>query len=432
MFRPPQILGLIGVLQRAGEKKLAKQLLEEHLSGVSRNPQALSMLASLYGEDSDFDKAIALANEAWERKAHGTQGGNPYYVGYYGYMPQFSQVDSLLNELHRYYVGAGKSDELIARFTQALEKQPGSVKAYENLASLYRYSDQRDKALELYQQLAQKRPHLLQVNRTIAGLYQEMGQFDKATKVYEDLIKANPNLYQSFQWELRWAYQRQGKGQELQKMEDNIAAKARDPNQLMQLAYRMKEDGELDKAIDLFRKAVKMAPGQTHLQGQLASALMEKGQLDEALKAYEEWFKSPQLRGQGWMDHSALRQFAGLYKANGKLDDLKDRCEADLKKNSGDRTARALQAHIAFLEKRYDDALAAFKSMLETGNDPNVISQLIELAGFSGKFKEVLAVAEKADAGGNSWDSQQLASLSISPPAIKRRLPPSNSSGLSR
>ena len=95
---PAQILGLIGRLQQAGEKKLAQSLLEEHLSGVSRNPQALSMLASLYAENNDFDKAIALANEAWERKAHGSRGGGFYY-GYYGYMPQFGQVDELAQRI---------------------------------------------------------------------------------------------------------------------------------------------------------------------------------------------------------------------------------------------------------------------------------------------------------------------------------------------
>ena len=87
--------------------------------------------------------------------------------------------------------------------------------------------NEREKALAIYQQLAERRPHLLTAKRAIAGVYQEMGQFDKATQLYEDLIKANPNLYQSFQWELRSAYQRQGKGKELQKMEANLAAKAR-------------------------------------------------------------------------------------------------------------------------------------------------------------------------------------------------------------
>lgn len=413
---PAQILNLISQLQRAGEKKLAKQLLEEHLGGVSRNSQALSMLATIYGEENDFNKAIALANEAWERKAQSTQASSTYYgpVYYSSYLPRYGQVDNLLNELHRYYVGAGKSDELISRFKQIVEKQPGSVQAYENLASLYRAGDQREKALEVYQQLAEKRPHLMQIKRNVASLYQEMGQFDKATKVYEDLVKTNPGLYQSFQWELRNAYQRQGKGKELQKMEQSLAATARDPNQLMNLAFRMREDGELDKAIELFRKAAKMSPGQGHMQSQLASALVEKGQLDEALKAYEEWMNSPQTRvqSQSYIDHYTLLQLAGLYKATGKLDDLKKRCETDLQKNSADRTARALQAHIAFLEKRFEDALAGFKAITASGpGDPNVIGQLVQLAGFSGLFKEVLAVAEKANSGNSSWDAQQLSSL---------------------
>jgi tetratricopeptide (TPR) repeat protein len=417
---PAQILNLIGQLQRVGEKKLAKQLLEEHLGGVSRNSQALSMLASLAADENDFEKSITLANEAWERKAHGAQGGGSsyfygggFYGGYSPYMPRFGQVDNLLNELHRYYVGAGKSDELLTRFKQVLEKQPGSVQAHENLAALYRASDQREKALEIYQQLAEKRPHLMQVKRNIASLYQEMGQFDKATKFYEDLIKSSPNLYDSFQWELRSAYQRQGKGKELQTMESNIAAKARDPNQLMQLGYRFREDGELEKAADMFRKAVKMSPGQGHMQNQLAAVLVEMGQLDQAVKAYEEWFNSPQLRGQSWVDHQSLSQLAGLYKATGKLDDLKKRCDADLQKNSADRTARALQVHIAFLEKRYDDALNGFKGMISAGNDPNLVNQLITLASYSGNFKEILEVAERADASvsGANWNAQQLASL---------------------
>jgi hypothetical protein len=106
-----------------------------------------------------------------------------------------------------------------------------------------------------------------------------------------------------------------------------------------------------------------------------------------------------------------MRQFTGLYKATGKLDDLKKRCQADLQKNPADRTAQALQAHIAFLEKRFDDSLAGFRAMLATGADPNLISQLGEIAGFSGKFSEVLALAEKADTSGNSWNAQQLSSL---------------------
>ena len=410
---PATMLGLIESLIGASEKKLAKQLLEEHLGTVSRNSQALSMLAKLCGEENDYERAIPLANEAWERKAHGRASANYYYGGYYSYTyySRYGQTDNLLNELHRYYVAAGKSEELVGKFKERLEKQPASVQAHENLAELYRLGNQRDKALEIYQALADKRPHLMQVKRTIAQLYTETGEFKKATDLYEQLIKANPTLYQQLSWELRDLYQRTGKGKELAKMEDKLVEKARDPNQLSNLAWQLKESGEIDKAIEMWRKAMKMSPGQSYYQSQLAGALLEQGQLEEALKLYQDWLNSPGIRGQGWVDYNALKQLAGLYRATGKLDELKARCETDLKKNSSDQIAKALQTQIALLEKRFDEALAGFKVVVESGRDPNVLQELIHLADLTGRVDEVLVLAEKSDQTQNYWNLQSLARL---------------------
>ncbi|MEP6663609.1 MAG: tetratricopeptide repeat protein, partial [Verrucomicrobiota bacterium] len=147
---PATILGLIQSLATANEKKLAKKLLEEHLTGVSRSSQALEMLAQIHAGDNEYDAAIALASEAWERKAHGKQTANFSYYGSQPYYSPYGQTDNLLQELQRYYVAAGKSDELIAKFKERLEKQPGSVQAHENLAELYRLGNQREKALEIY------------------------------------------------------------------------------------------------------------------------------------------------------------------------------------------------------------------------------------------------------------------------------------------
>src|SRR5206468_12315287 len=150
-----------------------------------------------------------------------------------------------------------------------------------NRAELYRYSEQRDQALAIYQTLAEKRPHLMQVKRTMAQIYTEAGDFKKATRIYEELMKANPTAYQQLQWDLRWVYQRMGKGKELSKMEENMAAKATDPNQLSQLAWRFKEDGELDKAIELWRKADKMGTGYPWVKSQLAAALRSEEHTSE-------------------------------------------------------------------------------------------------------------------------------------------------------
>ncbi|MEO5803973.1 MAG: tetratricopeptide repeat protein, partial [Verrucomicrobiota bacterium] len=189
-----------------------------------------------------------------------------------------------------------------------------------------------------------------------------------------------------------------------------LMAKARDPNQLSNLAYQMQNDGEIEKAIELWRKVIKLSPGQSHYHSQLASLLVQQGQLDEALKLFQEWLDSPATRAQGWVDYNMLKQLAGLYRATGKLDELKIRCEADLKKNSGDMIAKALQTQIALLEKRFDDALAGFKASVTTGRDPNVLSELIQFADISGKVDEVLELAQN-DSLKNAWDLQSLSRL---------------------
>jgi tetratricopeptide (TPR) repeat protein len=409
---PGMVLGLIHQLISAGEKGKAKKLLIEHLSGVSRTSDGLATLAKLYAEDNDTEKAIALANEAWERKAHGRQSSSGYYGFYYQpYYSAYGRTDSLLNDLHKYYVSAGKSEELIKRFQERLEKQPGSVQAHEDLAMLYRLSNQRDKALELYQSLATKRPHLMQVRRTIAQLYTESGEFNKATELFEQLIKDNPALYEQLQWELRSLYQRMGKGKELAKMEEKMVVKATNPNQLYNLAWQMKENGELDKAIELYRKAVKLSPGQSYMQSQLAECLVLDGQLDEATKLFRDWLDAPTTRTQGWVDYSMLKSLTGLFRATGKLEELKTRCDTELKKNPNDVVSQALLAQIAMFDKHFDDALARFKVVVESGRDPNILNELIELANLTGRVDDVLKLSEKTDKSQNTWQLENLGRL---------------------
>ena len=192
-------------------------------------------------------------------------------------------------------------------------------------------------------------------------------------------------------------------------MEDKLASKARDPYQVRNLADRYRNEGELDKAIELYRKSIQMSPGDVYVKNQLAAVLVESGKLDEAVKLYEEWLDAPQVRGQGWIDHNTMKQLVGLFRATGKLQALKDRCEAELKKNSNDRTSKALQVHIAVIEKRFNDAVAGFKALAQSGQDPNGIYEIMNLADITGDVQSALEIVEKGDQ--NFYDEQRLARL---------------------
>ncbi len=412
---PAEIVGLISQFAAvAGEKQKARELLEEQLAGVGRTPEALSQLAGLYAAENDFEKAIALGEEAWNRRSRGRQGQSYYYSG--GIYPVRYYAgptgDGTLGSLYQYYVGAGRSETLVARFEEQLRQQPGSVTAHEELAQLYVLSNQRPKALETYKQLAARRPHLHQVKRQIASLYTEMGDFNQATALYENLMKANPAMYQEFSWELRQLYQRMGKGKELNEMEENLVAKARDPYQVQELAQRFQQEGDLEKAAELYRKAIQMSPGQPYMKNQLAQTLVQLGRLDEAVEMYQEWLDSPQMRVQGYLDHSTLSMLVGLYRASGRLEQLKQRCADELAKNPGDRLSLALKLHIAVVEKRFDEATAGFIALQEgPQRDPNGLYQLMELVDITGDLDAALAVVEKSDLTQGYFDHQRVARL---------------------
>ena len=127
---PNDLVAMIQQLKAEEKPQLAKALLEEQLGGLQRNAQALSMLAAIYAEDNDYDKAMDLAREAWEGQVRGSGGRNSNYYYYGGYYQSSGMtIDDNLRAWFQYAKSAGKKDELITEFKTRLEQQPASVSA---------------------------------------------------------------------------------------------------------------------------------------------------------------------------------------------------------------------------------------------------------------------------------------------------------------
>jgi tetratricopeptide (TPR) repeat protein len=406
---PADVMDGIRRFQAAGEKELTKSLLEEHLSGLSRNSEALSMLASIYSGEDNIDKAIALAREAWERRSQRTssnQNSSYYYGGgMYYYMPSSggSNSGAQLQQLHQYYAAAGRSPELIAEFEERLAKQPGSIELHRNLATLYSLSKDVDKAIGVWDKLIEKRPNLIEAKTTRADLLSQKGRFDEALAAYEEILKKNPSAYRNISWRVRDLYRRMGKGEQLAKMEDSIASKATNPDQMRELAYRYIEEGTYDKAIELLEKAIKLAPNQSYYNADLARAYADSGRIDEALNTYIRWMDSPITRSQGYVDTYAIVQMLGYYRALGRMDELKAKNDADLQKNTNDKIALTVDASIAMVEKRFADARQKFEVILKRGQDTNVVNQLVTIAEYEDQPAAVLELIDKSGQAQNYW-----------------------------
>ncbi len=412
---PNDLVAMVQLLKQEDKSKLAKALLEEQLSGLQRNSQALAMLAAIYGEENDYEKAMSLAREAWEGQARGNsgRGGNYYYYGGY-YQSSGMSVDDNLRSWFEYAKSAGKKDELIEEFKARLEKQPASVSAHEHLAALYSLDEDQDKAIELYKSLIEKRPHFVKAATALAQLYERAGKYQEAIAQYESFIKSRPGLYSGMGWQIRNLYQRMGKGEDLAKIEEDMVKQARTPDQLQNLAWQFRNDGEFEKARDLYLKIIDMQPAQSYYRTELASILREMGRNEEALEVFAKWFESPVMRAQGYIDQNALGQMVGQYKAVGRLDELKAKNEVALIDKPDDLIAKSVDAHIAFVEHRFDEASALLREVMKSRQDGNAVNLLLSIAEVQDNAVAMIEQLEKDGQMTNFWDQQRLAKAYLS------------------
>ncbi len=420
-FSPAELVEAIRPLSNAGENKRAKELLEEHLSGISRNGEALALLANIYADEENYEQAIALAREAWDRSSH---GGSSRNYRYRRYPPGISSsailrsAGGLLQNLHHYYVQAGRSEELIQEFADRLAKQPGSVRLHENLAALYTLNKQNDKAIEVYKTLIQRRPHLVQAKQQLARFYSETGNFDKATSIYEQLLKTHPSVYQQISWELRNLYRRSGQGKQILKIEENLAKRIRDPNQLQQLANRFQQSGELEKAAELYKKAIQLSPGHTWMHRQLADVYLKIGKHEDAVALYENWLTSSPLHTQSGIDGYTLQHLTGVYASTGRLNELKKINQEFLENNNP--LSISLTAQIAILEKRFDDAIEYLTKAANTGQNPNAFNDLLDIAEITGRIDDVLEGVQEPMLQQNYHNKGRLAKIYMAKGDIDR------------
>ncbi|MBL7646878.1 MAG: tetratricopeptide repeat protein [Candidatus Hydrogenedentes bacterium] len=412
---PNDLVAMIQQLKQEEKPQLAKALLEEQLAGLQRNAQALSMLAALYAEDNDYEKAMELAREAWEGKVRGGSGRNSnfyYYGGYY--QSSGMSIDDNLRAWFQYAKSAGKKDELIAEFKTRLEQQPASVSAHEHLASLYSLDEDQDKAIELYKSLIEKRPHFVKAATALAQLYEQAGKYQEAIAQYESFIKSRPGLYSGMGWQIRNLYQRMGKGEDLAKIEEDMVKQARTPDQLQNLAWQFRNDGEFDKARELYLKIIDMQPGQSYYRTELAGILREMGRDDEALEVFAKWFDSPVMRTQGYIDQHTLAQMVGQYKAAGRLDELKAKNELTRIDKPDDLIAKSVDAHIAMAEHRFVDAQPLLLEVMKARQDGNAVNILINMGEYQDNALTVVEQLEKDGMMTNFWDQQRLAQVYLS------------------
>jgi len=142
--------------------------------------------------------------------------------------------------------------DTITLFTHALQINPRSALAYNNLGWMLARQGQLDTAIAYYTQALQLKPAMLEAHYNLGDALAAQKKFDEAITHYTFVL----------QWQPTWA-----------EVHTNLGA-------------ALLRQGQLDKAIEHYTEALRLKPGWALPTNNLGEAMVRQGKLDEAIT----WF----------------------------------------------------------------------------------------------------------------------------------------------
>jgi tetratricopeptide (TPR) repeat protein len=172
-----------------------------------------SALAPVWAAEKD-DEALGAGGEAWEWALRGEQH---YKAGRYNeaieafkeavrLRPNFAKA---YNNLGSAYNSIGKYDEAIAALKQAIRLNPNIGLAYNNLGFAYMKKGKRDESVRLFKKAILLNPNLPDSYQNLGGAYIAIGKYDQAIAVLSKALRLNPDLTLAHQF-IGFAYVRKG------------------------------------------------------------------------------------------------------------------------------------------------------------------------------------------------------------------------------
>ncbi len=252
-----------------GETKRAMEIYEQIVKAVPEDLESRAQLASLYSQQNLHDRAIGT----WETLLE-TDPENAKYQ------------DGLINS----YQASGRFEDALKLAQQFIDANPEIGVHYARIAKLYKDENRIDEAIDAYEKASELTPGNAQIYKELANLYLGKDDLTAAEKAFKETIR-----YTSRDWErarlereLVGIYNRQGKLEEMIQQAETEGTLT--PTIQEALAEHYQENGESEKAIDAYKKALDMTP-QGYQREDLAATLLrvyvQFDKIDAALASYE-------------------------------------------------------------------------------------------------------------------------------------------------
>ena len=321
-----------------GEVKKAVDIYEQIEKVMPEDLESRAQLATLYSRQNKHDKAV----DVWRALLEADPENTKYQDGL---------VDT--------YQDADKTDEALELAQQYISSDPESSVHHVRLAELYAADDQVDTAIDTYKKAIELGTGDGQAYLKLAQLYLRKDNLDAAEKAFKDAIQHTGQEWErgNIERQLMDLYRRQGKLEEMLKQAEEVGTLTLEMQQERARDYR--NAGELEKAVDAYKKALDMTSqswDRSRISNELLKIYALIGENDLAIELYE---TQSQARSTGVSIHhgpsgiqikysgdEARETLINAYKNQGKLEALRGIFEAKLEADADNPALLEMLAEI--------------------------------------------------------------------------------------
>jgi tetratricopeptide (TPR) repeat protein len=183
----------------------------------------------------------------------------------------------------RNFGGLGKSDEMVRWFEKTLEANPAQAGVHGQLAIAAYSAGDKEAALTHYSREMQLSPDLAPVAVNHATLLAELGRDEQAVAGFEGVLEKFPGESAVYP-ELAALYFKLGRDEEgqaiLTRLEESAAA---DPSAWYLIGARFSNRGQLEQAVDAYRKCLAIDPTHADATRELGFLSIRTGDKEGAL-----------------------------------------------------------------------------------------------------------------------------------------------------
>jgi tetratricopeptide (TPR) repeat protein len=253
-----------------GEHAKAISLYESMLKGDSdSNPRLAFLLINAYRLNKQYDKALTMGKQQFEKRPGETNIGLVYA---------------------RVLGDAGKTGEGVEILQKMLQADPSNVDIYVNLSQIYLQGRKYAEAEKVLQRAEDQKLDNERLKFQLATIYEKQKDFDRAESVFKEVLKENPKNAVVLNY---IGYMLADRGVRLQEAVKYVEeALAIDPNNgayLDSLGWAFFKLNDIGKAEEYLLKAVEIVKNDPVIHDHLGDLYFKTGDLE---KARDFWTKS--------------------------------------------------------------------------------------------------------------------------------------------